>query len=184
VVRIYGEEFRINWPRTASFADLWTRSDSRHQFAIEGIDTYSEKLTDAQKEAYKAEFRFIRAYNYFELVKRMGGVPLITNQLIYDFSGDPSKLQLPRAKESEVYEFIADEMDAIKDQLGNAGSQTRANKYTALALKSRAMLYAASLAKYNNLIPVPITTKGGEVGIPADKPMNIIRNPWVLLSNN
>ena len=166
-----GEEFRNQlasyW---SSFAELWNYDLIRDiNLAIEGIETYSEKLTSAQKEAYKAEFRFIRAYNYFELVKRMGGVPLITNQLIYDFSGDPSNLQMPRAKESEVYEFIADEMDAIKDQLGNAGSQTRANKYTALALKSRAMLYAASLAKYNNLMPVPITTKGGEVGIPADK---------------
>ena len=59
-------------------------------------------------------------------------------------------LQQPRAKEAEVYDFIASEVDAIKDNLGNiAGntvSVTRANKYTALALKSRAMLYAASIA--------------------------------------
>jgi hypothetical protein len=39
----------------------------------------------------------------------------------------------------------------------------------ALALKSRAMLYAGSIAKYNNLRPVPITTPGGEVGIPASR---------------
>jgi hypothetical protein len=166
-----GEEYRNQLASySTSFSELWNYDLIRDiNVAIEGIDTYSQKLTDIQKEAYKAEFRFIRAYNYFELVKRMGGVPLITNQLIYDFSGDPSKLQMSRAKESEVYEFIANEMDAIKDQLGNAGSQTRANKYTALALKSRAMLYAASLAKYNNLMPVPITTPGGEVGIPASK---------------
>ena len=29
------------------------------------------------------------------------------------------------------------------------------------------MLYAGSLAKYNNLLPAPIATAGGEVGIPA-----------------
>src|SRR4029078_3890714 len=65
--------------------------------------------------------------------------------------------------------FIASELDAIKEDLGNAGSYSRANKYTALALKSRAMLYAASLAKYNNLAATPITTPNGEVGIPASK---------------
>jgi hypothetical protein len=137
--------------------------------ALESIPQYGTNLTDAQKAQFDAEFRFIRAYDYFELVKRMGGVPLITEQLIYDYSGDPSSLQRPRAKESDVYDLIASEVDAIKDKLGNAGSKTRANKYTALALKSRAMLYAASIAKYNNLMPSPITTPGGEVGIPASK---------------
>lgn len=135
--------------------------------AIESIEAYGENLTEQQKAEFSAELRFQRAFIYFEMVKRMGGVPLVTSQLIYDYSGDPSDLQLPRAKESEIYDFIASEMDAIKDQLGNAGSNTRANKYTALALKSRAMLYAASLAKYNNQMGSPIQTPNGEVGISA-----------------
>lgn len=135
--------------------------------AIESIEAYGENLTEQQKAEFSAELRFQRAFIYFEMVKRMGGVPLVTSQLIYDYSGDPSDLQLPRAKESEIYDFIASEMDAIKDQLGNAGSNTRANKYTALALKSRAMLYAASLTKYNNQMGSPIQTPNGEVGIPA-----------------
>ena len=87
----------------------------------------------------------------------MGGVPLITNQLIYDYSGEAVHLRHPRNKEAEVYDFIASELDAIKNTIGNvntnsnppAASNSRANKYTALALKSRAMLYAASIAKYN-----------------------------------
>lgn len=137
--------------------------------ALESIEKYGTTLTAEQKGQFSAELRFLRAYQYFELVKRMGGVPLITTQLIYDFSGDPSSLQQPRATEAEVYDFIASELDAIKDNLGNAGSNTRANKYTALALESRAMLYAGSLAKYNNLMDAPITTPGGEVGISASR---------------
>nr|WKN34094.1 RagB/SusD family nutrient uptake outer membrane protein [Tunicatimonas sp. TK19036] len=135
--------------------------------AIDKIETESTELSEEQKQQFIAELRFLRAYVYFEMVKRMGGVPLVTEQLIYDFSGDPSSLQFPRSKEEEVYDFIASEVDAIADQLGNAGSQTRANRFTALAMKSRAMLYAASIAKYNNQLPVPITTPGGEVGISA-----------------
>jgi hypothetical protein len=135
--------------------------------ALENIEKFGTTLTATQKTQFSAELRFLRAYQYFELVKRMGGVPIITTQLIYDFSGNPTNLQNPRNKEAEVYDFIASELDAIQDQLGNAGSNTRANKYTALALKSRAMLYAGSIAKYNNLLPAPITTPGGEVGIPA-----------------
>ncbi|MBO9640144.1 MAG: RagB/SusD family nutrient uptake outer membrane protein [Siphonobacter aquaeclarae] len=137
--------------------------------ALEGIEKYGKSLSEAQKAQFSAELRFLRAYQYFELVKRMGGVPLVTKQLIYDFSGDPAPLQQPRNKEEEVYDFIAAELDAVKDKLGNAGSNTRANKFTALALKSRAMLYAGSIAKYNNLMGAPIATSGGEVGIPANR---------------
>ncbi|HWL00041.1 MAG TPA: RagB/SusD family nutrient uptake outer membrane protein, partial [Parapedobacter sp.] len=104
----------------------------------------SPKVPDAMKNQFIAELRFIRALNYFELVKRMGGVPIITEQLIYDFEGDPTYLQHPRNSEEEVYLFIESELDAITDLLGNEGSKTRANKYTAIALKSRAMLYAGS----------------------------------------
>lgn len=149
---------------------VWNYSLVRDiNLALENIDLFGVSLSPDLKQQFIAELRFIRAYNYFELVKRMGGVPLITTQLIYDYSGDPSYLQTPRAKEAEVYDFIASEIDEIKDVLGNVGSQTRANKYTALALKSRAMLYAGSIAKYNNALGVPITTPGGEVGIPADR---------------
>lgn len=135
--------------------------------AIENIEKFSTSLSAAQKTQFTAEFRFLRAYTYFELVKRMGGVPIVTKQLIYDFSGDPSALQFPRNKEAEVYDFIGTELDAIKNDLGNTGSNTRANKFTAMALKSRAMLYAGSIAKYNNQMGAPISTPGGEVGIPA-----------------
>ena len=127
----------------------------------------SPKVTEMMKSQFTAELRFIRALNYFELVKRMGGVPIITEQLIYDFEGDPTYLQHLRNSEEEVYLFIESELDAIADQLGNEGSKTRANKYTALALKSRAMLYAGSIANYNNLMPSPISLPNGEVGIPA-----------------
>src|SRR5690606_15159427 len=110
----------------------------------------------------------IRAFVYFEMVKRKGGVPLVTTQMVYDFSGDPTPLQVPRATEHEVYDFVYSEMEAIKEDLAaNNASKTRANSYAALALESRAMLYAASLAKYNNLMGEPIATPGGEVGIPA-----------------
>jgi starch-binding outer membrane protein, SusD/RagB family len=154
---------------------LWNYSLIRDiNLALEKIEEFGVKLTTAQKTQFSSELRFIRAYNYFELVKRMGGVPLITQTLVYDFSGDPSTLQQPRAKEFEVYDFVASECDAIVESLGNvaangAPSVSRANKWTALALKSRAMLYAASLGKYNNALGVPITTPGQEVGIPASK---------------
>jgi hypothetical protein len=136
--------------------------------SIDKINASSSlELTATLKKQFIAELRFLRALDYFEMVKRMGGVPIVTTQLIYNFNGDPTPLQQARNKEAEVYDFIASELDAIKNDLGNAGSKRRANKYTALALKSRAMLYAGSIAKYNNTPGFTnSSTVGGEVGIP------------------
>ena len=136
--------------------------------ALENIDKFSTTLPEKQKNQFKAELRFLRAYTYFELVKRMGGVPLVTTQLIYDFSGDTSPLQVARSKEAETYDFVASELDAIKGDLSaNNGNNTRASSYAAMALKCRAMLYAGSIAKYNAASGLNIMTPGNEVGIPA-----------------
>ena len=165
-----GDEYRnniISYP-----VDRWRLWDYGFirdvNLGIEGVQK-STKLTAQQKAQFNAEFRFLRAYDYFEMVKRMGGVPLVTTPLVYDYSGDATNLQLPRSKEVDVYDFIATELDAIVNNIENNGSTSRANKYAVLALKCRAMLYAGSLAKYNNLMASPITLPGGEVGIPAQR---------------
>jgi starch-binding outer membrane protein, SusD/RagB family len=144
--------------------------------AIDGIEaTTSPRVSEQMKQELTSELRFLRAFNYFLLVKRVGGVPIITEQLIYDFDGDPSDLQHPRSTEAEVYDFIAAELDDIVDHLGNEGSRTRANRYAALALKSRAMLYAGSIARHNAEMDSPIELPGGEVGIPAERAEDFYR---------
>jgi hypothetical protein len=190
-----------NWRNDFQFGDdygrFWDYGFIRDiNLSLENIEKLSVKLTVEQKQQYTAELRFIRAFVYFEMVKRMGGVPLVEKQLVYDFSGDPTPLQVPRAKEHEIYDFIYREMEAIKEDLKtNNDSKTRANKYTALALESRAMLYAGSIAKYNSRMASPISTPGGEVGIPAamandyyTKSLNasreIISGPYRLFNEN
>src|SRR5690606_4074964 len=126
------------------------------------------KLTDEDKSLFIAEARFLRANFYFEMVKRMGGVPLILEPMLYDFQGDPTYLQMPRAKESEIYDFIISEAEVIKELLpANANAKSRASKGAALAMETRAALYAASVAKYGSKTP-QVALPGGEVGIPAN----------------
>ena len=137
--------------------------------AIDQVTASTAPTVTPRKEQFLAELRFIRAMVYFELVKRMGGVPLVTTQLIYDFKGDVTPLQTPRSKEEEIYDFIAKEADEIKNSIGNTGNVRRANKYAVMALKSRAMLYAGSLAKYNNAFSNPIKLGNGVLGIPASR---------------
>lgn len=127
----------------------------------------AKTLSEADKKRFLAEARFLRANFYFELAKRMGGVPLILEPLLYNFSGDPTYLQHPRAKESEIYDFVISEAEAIKNDLPvNANEKSRATKGAALAMEARAGVYAGSIAKYGVNTP-QVSLPGQEVGIPA-----------------
>ena len=127
------------------------------------------KLEEADKSRFLAEARFLRANFYFEMTKRMGGVPLILKSLYYELGSDPTALQFPRAKESEMYDFVISEAEAIRDQLpSNATVKNRASKGAALAMAARAALYAGSIAKYGSNTP-SVFLPGEEVGIPASK---------------
>ncbi|MDF2191838.1 RagB/SusD family nutrient uptake outer membrane protein [Paraflavitalea sp. CAU 1676] len=131
--------------------------------------TAAEKLKESDRNRFVAEARFLRASYYFELVKRMGGVPLLLEPEQYDFGGDPTYLQHPRAKESAIYDFVISEAEAIKDILPTSTAEKgRATKGAALAMQARAALYAGSIAKYGVNTP-SVTLPGGEVGIPAEK---------------
>lgn len=113
---------------------------------------FNLKYTNAKGEvvplnaSMKAEARFLRAFNYFELVKRYGGVPLVGDK-VFDINDD---LELPRNSFAECIDYIVSELDAIKMDL-RALPTDDANIYghaptleTCLALKARVLLYAAS----------------------------------------
>jgi hypothetical protein len=95
--------------------------------------------------AWKAEARFLRAYFYFELIKRYAGVPIVND--VYELGAD---IELPRNTFEECVDFIVEELDAIKDSLRTVPiANVKANghvvtKEAAMALKTRVLLYAAS----------------------------------------
>ncbi len=135
--------------------------------AIRRVNVFLNKIEtaeidDALKQRYKAEAHFIRAFDYFALVKRYGGVPIITEPQEYDGS-NIAELQVPRNTEQEVYDFIRTELNLALETLPetyDAANRFRVTKYGALALMSRAMLYAGSIANYGDV------QLNGLVGIP------------------
>jgi hypothetical protein len=107
-------------------------------------------LGEAETKTYLAEAHFCRAYTYFALVKRYGGVPLVAEPIDYPGSVDINGTRLFRASEEAIWDFIAADLDEAIANLPEASpSKGRVNKYVAAAFKSRAMLYAGSIAKYN-----------------------------------
>ena len=101
---------------------------------------------------YRSEAKVLMAYYYSELIKMYGGVPIVTTTM----DNDPNKGRLTRATYDECVEHIVQLIDGELDKIQpdwaatredgwNIANQSgRFDKATALAIKARTLLYAAS----------------------------------------
>ncbi|WP_316779607.1 RagB/SusD family nutrient uptake outer membrane protein [Pedobacter antarcticus] len=147
----------------------WPYKDIRNvNTLIEELPKYANKLGEAKVKSLLGEAHFLRAYFYFGLAKRYGGVPILTE--VQDPGAPLESLQVHRDKEEATWDFIGAELDLGYQMMDETNETGRANKYVAAALKSRAMLYAGSIAKYGSVNFVDgLARAQGIVGIPADK---------------
>jgi hypothetical protein len=95
-------------------------------------------------ERIEAEMRFLRAYFYFELIKRFGGVPIVDRVYAVNESIDIS-----RSSYTQCVDFILADLDKAQAKLPavealSLAENGRATRGAALALKTRVLLYAAS----------------------------------------
>ncbi|OAQ38980.1 hypothetical protein A5893_13155 [Pedobacter psychrophilus] len=118
---------------------------------IKNIDNVPD-ITPAYKAQVIAEVKCIRAFMYLEMVQRYGGVPIITDTF------DPGiAFVAPRNSIEECFNFIVSECDEAINSNALPPVQTsvlqgRITSIVPFAIKSRALLYAAS-PKYNIAIP-------------------------------
>ncbi|SDE68383.1 Starch-binding associating with outer membrane [Mucilaginibacter pineti] len=147
----------------------WPYGDIRNvNTLIAELPKHTAVLTQAKVDALLGEAHFLRAYYYYAMAKRYGGVPII--QVAQDPGAPLSELQVHRDKEEAVWDFIGAELDLGYQMMGETNDKGRANKYVAAALKSRAMLYAACVAKYGSTNFVDGQARSlGLVGIPESK---------------
>jgi len=92
----------------------------------------------------KGEVHFLRALCYFELLKRFGGVPLITKV----YTVNDKTFTETRATWDQTRDFILADITAavavLPTTYANSSDEGKATLGAALALKSRLLLYAAS----------------------------------------
>lgn len=101
---------------------------------VERVQTTNTALIDR----LKGEVRTLRAFYYTYLAFLYGDVPLVTTEITLEESK-----ALTRTPVSEVWNFISTELTEAAALLPNTQTDKgRVTKGTALALKSRAMLYA------------------------------------------
>ncbi|MCM5664045.1 RagB/SusD family nutrient uptake outer membrane protein [Galbibacter mesophilus] len=116
--------------------------------------TYEERLYDKdptyevlmqELERYKYEARTLRAFYYFELAKRYGDIPFYTSVLTEEEANT-----IERTPFEEIIDFIVQECDSAAAVLPDSyidqrDKETgRVTKGAAMAIKAKALLYAAS----------------------------------------
>ena len=163
-VHIYGSssiQYFVNgtWSPDKTVDDQWAymyegiRAANLYLKETEGLTfseyEYGDNYENIMKEFanYKYEVRFLRAYFYFELIKRYHNVPLVLEVL----SQEEANAVSPTSCE-DVAKFIVDECTDVAKEghlpVSYSSFQTkeygRITRAAALALKSRVTLYMAS----------------------------------------
>lgn len=115
-------------------------------------------LSAAEGDRMISEAHFARAYMYYGLVKRYGGVPLIDKVQDEDYeNGGPEAVAVPRSTELDAWKFVLNECTLAAAHLPESTSGAdlyRVTKWAAYALKSRVALHAASVAKHWDKAPL------------------------------
>jgi hypothetical protein len=100
----------------------------------------ASSLTDQQKNAYIAELRFIRAFDYYNLVRLYGACPLRTDE-------NMSEYNLAKSSVDDIYNYILADLTFATQNAPEASRIVGTpNKYSALSLLSEVYL---QLGKYS-----------------------------------
>ena len=124
-------------------------------YLLETLPLYKDKFIESRYNHYIGEAYFVRAYVFYALAKRYGGVPLVTEVLKYP-ENTAEQLEVPRSTEEETWNQVLKNFDEAIGLLEETSPKRGyCNKYIALGWKSEAMLYAAGIAKYNDALGLP-----------------------------
>ncbi|MBO9611302.1 MAG: RagB/SusD family nutrient uptake outer membrane protein [Dyadobacter sp.] len=101
-------------------------------------------IDEEQKTSFKGQVKFLRAMLYFNMIKRYGGVPVITEP-----QGLDDDLFVARQTTDESFDFVVKELEEaialLPETHGNRAIDVgKANKHSAKAFLGRVLTYRAS----------------------------------------
>lgn len=130
-----------------------------------------------QSKAWIAEAKFIRAYVYFQLAKRYGGLPKVLEPQV--LTSNEEDLWVARESHAATYDFILQDLDDAIADMPEKSDAGRANRYVAAALKSRVALHAATTARYGSLKFQDWEVDGVLLqGIPSSRANDYFKQAW------
>ena len=146
-----GNYFNIgDWnASTQHVSTLWSnfyRGIRTSSTFIENVDSCQD-CPESRIKQYKAEARVLRAYYYYNLMTIYGPVLLMPDQPISP-DADLAALNLERNTIDEIVTYITNELDIAADELKDVSfineNTGRMSRPFALAIKEKALLFAAS----------------------------------------
>lgn len=149
--------------RTAYWGKAYTLLRDAN-YMIEHLPEFRSSFPEVTYNDYLGQAYFVRAFVFYAMAQRFGGIPRVTQVIKYP--ADESTLEVPRSTEEETWNQVLADFDMAASLLGKKSLKSGlANKYVALAFKSEAMLYAGSVAKYNETVPGRLTGFGQKTGV-------------------
>ena len=147
--------------------NIWTAT----YYSIRMLNTFIERIddvynmTDAEKRNWKAEAIAVKAFYYFELVKRYGPIVLVPKNI--DVNADLSEMQIPRSHVDTCFNEIVRLLDEAIPELYYGRERIASHKLFpsregAMALKARVLLYQASPLFNGNEFYVNFKDKSGK----------------------
>ena len=135
--------FPLNYSSTINFWPTLYSTIRKCNIYFQNISLLDTVGNAAQITSMTGQVYFLRALCYFELLKRFGGVPLITKV----YTTNDTQFTEARASWDSTEAFILSDINAALPSLqatAPSGQEGVATTGAALALKSRLLLYAAS----------------------------------------
>ena len=164
-----GEALTRDWVCTSFTGEdtaYWGRAfDLIHEanHLIETLPDYKSNFANLTYNEFIGQGYFIRAYAFYQMARRFGGIPLVTKQIQYPSN---EEIELPRSSEKETWDQILADFDTASELLAETATfNGSVDKYAALAFKAEAMLYAGSVAKYNESVQGRLTGLGEKTKI-------------------
>ncbi len=158
----YGDLYKNSWP--------WAY-DAIYQASIllnelhENPDFTQEELIDVRGQA-----RFLRAYFYWLLLRKYGPVPIMPTEGA-DYTKSYDELAYPRNTYDECVEFITSELEIAATELFEERDNfniARPTKGSALGVRAKVLLYAASPLVNGNTEMADFTNFDGKQLIPQE----------------
>ena len=150
----YGDGGYDNW-RSGNYSESSSTSEWAWEAPYRGIRQTSifiqnidknTLFTEAERADLKGQAYFLRGFFYWELVKVFGPVPIVPDEGI-DYTKEYDEIAYPRNTYDECIEYIVSQMETAAGLLPlTRGVQelARPTRGAALAIRARALLYAAS----------------------------------------
>lgn len=133
-------------------------------YLIENLPNYENSFPENMYNHYLGEAYFVRAIVFNAMARRFGGVPLVTK--VINYPATQEEMQVPRSTEEETWDQVLADFDRASQLLMPTSLKSGyANRYVALSFKSEAMLYAGSVAKYNETVTGRLTGFGEKTGV-------------------